>query len=98
MRQSKYLNDLIEQDHRAIERVVRPLLGFKSFRCARAIVTGIETMHLIKKGQLEFVKDETSSAADKSDSSASSGGPIRDHFHPLSAVATSPPARSFRAT
>ena len=71
MRQSKYLNDLIEQDHRAVKRVVRPMLGFKSFRCARAIIVGIETMHMIKKGQLEFVKDETSSAADKPYSSAS---------------------------
>ena len=65
MRQSKYLNNLIEQDHRAIKRVVRPMLGFKSFHCARAIIAGIETMHMIKKGQLDFVKDRTSSAADK---------------------------------
>ena len=53
MRQSKYLNNLIEQDHRAIKRGVRPMLGFKSFRCARAIIAGIETMHMIKKGQLD---------------------------------------------
>ena len=53
MRQSKYLNNLIAQDHRAIKRVVRPMLGFKSFRCARAIIAGIETMHMIKKGQLD---------------------------------------------
>ena len=65
MHQSKYLNNLIEQDHRAIKRVVRPMLGFKSFRCARAIISGIETMHMIKKGQLHFVKDRASSAADK---------------------------------
>ena len=65
MRQSKYLNILIEQDHRAIRRVVRPMLGFKSFHCARAIIAGIETMHMIKKRQLDFVKDRTSSVADK---------------------------------
>ena len=65
MRQSKYLNNLIEQDHRAIKRVVRPMLGFKSFHCARAIIVGIETMHMIKKRQPDFVKDRTSSAADK---------------------------------
>ena len=64
MRQSKYLNNLIEQDHRAIKRVVRPMLGFKSFRCARAIIEGIETMHMIKKGQLDFVKDRSSSVSD----------------------------------
>ena len=70
MRQSKYLNDLIEQDHHAIKRVVRPMLGIKAFRCSRAIIPGIETMHMIKKGQLKFVKDGTSSAADKFYSSA----------------------------
>ena len=65
MRQSKYLNNLIEQDHRAIKRGVRSMPGFKSLRCARAIIAGIESMHRIKKGQFEFVKDGTSSAADK---------------------------------
>ena len=53
MRQSRSLNNLIAQDHRAIKRGVRPMLGFKSFRCARAIIAGIETMHMIKKGQLD---------------------------------------------
>ena len=65
MRQSKYLNNLIEQDHRAIKRIVRPMLGFKSFRCARALIAGIETMHMIKKGQLDSLKDRASSAADE---------------------------------
>jgi len=64
-RQSKYLNNLIEQDHRAVKRVVRPMLGFKNFRCARALIAGIETMHMIKKGQLAEIKDRPSSAADK---------------------------------
>ena len=65
MRQSKYLNHLIEQDHHAVKRVVRPMLGFKSFRCARAIIAGIETMPMIKKGPLDGLKATTSSAADK---------------------------------
>ena len=65
MRQSKYLNNLIEQDHRAVERVVRPLLGFKNLRCGRALIAGIETMRMIKKGQLAAIKDRASSAADK---------------------------------
>ena len=65
MRQSKYLNNLIEQDHRGVKRLVRKMLGFKSFHCARAIIAGIETMHMIKNGQLDFFKDRTSSAADK---------------------------------
>ncbi len=42
IRQSKYLNNVVEQDHRAIKRVVRPMLGFKRFRCARIILCGIE--------------------------------------------------------
>ena len=65
LRQSKYLNNLIEQDHRAIERIVRPMLGFKNFRCARAVIAGIETMHMIQKGQLAAIKGRASSAADK---------------------------------
>jgi len=65
MRQSKYLNNLIEQDHRAVKRIVRAMLGFKNFRCARALIAGIETMHMIKKGQLAAIKDRVSSAADK---------------------------------
>ena len=65
MRQSKYLDNLVEQDHRAIKRIVRPMLGFKSFRCARALIAGIETMHVIKKGQLDSLKDRASSAADE---------------------------------
>ena len=41
------------------------MLGFKNFRCARAVIAGIETMHMIKKGQLAAIKDRVSSAADK---------------------------------
>ena len=63
LRQNKYLNNIIEQDHRAIKRVVRPMLGFKSFRCARIVIAGIETMHMIRKGQLECPKGQASSAA-----------------------------------
>ena len=62
MRQSKYLNNLIEQDHRAVKRITRPMLGFKSFGCARILIAGIEVMHMIKKGQLGEVKDQASSA------------------------------------
>ena len=53
IRQSKYLNNLIEQDHRAIKRRTRPMLGFKKFRCARILLGGIEVMHMIVKGQME---------------------------------------------
>lgn len=51
VRQVKYLNNIVEQDHRAIKRVTRPMLGFKSFRCAAQVVAGVELMHMIRKGQ-----------------------------------------------
>ena len=63
LRQSKYLNNIVEQDHRVIKRIVRPMMGFKAFRCARIILAGIETMHMIKKGQLDRPKAQASTAA-----------------------------------
>ena len=65
LRQSKYLNNMVEQDHRAIKRIVRPMMGFKSFGSARVIITGIETMHMIKKGQLRCPDGQAVSAADQ---------------------------------
>ena len=44
LRQSKSLNNLVEQDHRAIKRRTRPMLGFKDFHCAVKIIASIETM------------------------------------------------------
>jgi putative transposase len=52
IRQSKYLNNMVEQDHRAVKRIVRPMLGFKSFWAACCTIAGIEVMHAIRKGQL----------------------------------------------
>lgn len=52
IRQIKYLNNIVEQDHRAIKRRIRPMLGFKSFRPATKIIAGIEIMHMIRKGQM----------------------------------------------
>jgi transposase-like protein len=63
MRQRKYLNTIVEQDHRAIKRIVRPMLGFKSMRCARILLAGIETMHMIRKGQLDCPEGQVASAA-----------------------------------
>ena len=51
VRQVKYLNNIVEQDHRAIKRVTEPMLNFKSFRSARCLLAGIELMHMIRKGQ-----------------------------------------------
>ena len=53
LRQAKYLNNIVEQDHRAIKRLTRPMLGFKSFWSAVITLTGIELMHMIRKGQLK---------------------------------------------
>ena len=52
IRQVKYLNNIVEQDHRAIKRIIRPMMGFKDFRCARIILSGIVLMHMIRKGQM----------------------------------------------
>ncbi|MEM5332430.1 DDE-type integrase/transposase/recombinase, partial [Paraburkholderia sp. JHI2823] len=52
-RQNKYLNNIIEQDHRAIKRIIKPMMGFKDFRCARIILSGVEVTHMIRKGQMQ---------------------------------------------
>jgi transposase-like protein len=64
IRQVKYLNNIVEQDHRAIKRITRPLLGFKSFRAACAILAGIKLMHMIRKGQF-LLKSNGMSFADQ---------------------------------
>jgi transposase-like protein len=65
MRQSKYLNNLVEQDHRSVKRITGPMLGFKSFWSAQKLIAGIETMHMIKKGQMNCPEGSTMSAADQ---------------------------------
>src|ERR671927_1263338 len=52
IRQVKYLNNIVEQDHRAVKRVTRPMLGFKSFAAAQDTLAGVELMPMIKKRQL----------------------------------------------
>ncbi len=47
----KYLNNIVEQDHRFIKRRTRPMLGFKSFNSASATLAGIEVANMIRKGQ-----------------------------------------------
>ena len=63
IRQIKCLNNLVEQDHRAIKRIVRPMLGFKTFNSARRTLRGIELTHMIKKGQRVFGGNQDLSAA-----------------------------------
>ena len=51
LRSSKYLNNLIEQDHRGVKQRIAVMLGFKDFRHAAITIAGIELMHRIRKGQ-----------------------------------------------
>ena len=49
--QVKYLNNIVEQDHRFIKKLTRPMMGFKSFHSASATLQGIEIAHMIRKRQ-----------------------------------------------
>src|ERR1019366_8251368 len=51
----QYLNNIIEQDHRAIKRRVNAKQGFREFRAARRTIQGYEAIHLIRKGQVRWV-------------------------------------------
>jgi putative transposase len=65
IRQSAYLNNRIEQDHRAIKRRVRPMMGFKSMSSARTILGGIEMAHMMRKGQAKFACAQQLSLAEQ---------------------------------
>ena len=66
IRKIKYLNNIVEQDHRGVKRVTRPMLGFKSFDAAQGTHTGIELMHMIKKKQRRVeAGDEGRTAAEQ---------------------------------
>ncbi|MFF2588876.1 IS6 family transposase [Peribacillus butanolivorans] len=62
VRQIRYLNNIVEQDHRFIKKRVLSMLGLKSFRTATYILSGIEAMHMVKKDQphqrAKFAKNE----------------------------------------
>jgi putative transposase len=58
IRQVMYLNNVVEQDHRAVKRVVRPMLGFKSFWAAQYTLAGVEVMHMLKKEQMVMEEGE----------------------------------------
>ena len=60
-----YLNNVVAQDHRAIKRVTRPMLGFKAFEATQAALTGLERMHRPKKKQMVIeARDEGLTAAE----------------------------------
>ena len=56
LRQNKYLNNRVEQDHRFIKRLIRPGMGFHSFNTARRTLKGFEAMNMLRKGQVVGVK------------------------------------------
>ena len=51
IRQIKYLNNIVEQDHRFIKKITKPTQGFKSFKSAAATIQGIELHHMLHKNQ-----------------------------------------------
>ena len=65
IRKIKYLNNIVAQDHRSVKRVTRPMLGFKSFEAAQSTLTGIELMHMLRKGQLDGGIEEDLTAAEQ---------------------------------
>jgi transposase-like protein len=66
-RQSQYLNNRIEQDHRSIKRRVRPMLGFKSADSARTILGGIEMIAMMRKRQARYAFNPRPSLAEQFD-------------------------------
>ncbi len=74
VRQIKYLNNIVGQDQRAVKRLTKPMLGFKSFEAARNVLVGIELMHMMPKGQMRLEGCEERSFADQFCALA---GPIR---------------------
>ena len=59
IRQIKYLNNIVEQDHRFIKKITKPMKGFKSFESAQATISGIELHHMLRKGQHMQSANET---------------------------------------
>lgn len=51
IRQIKYLNNILDQDHRFIKKITKAMMGFKAFHCANATLIGIELHHMLHKGQ-----------------------------------------------
>jgi transposase-like protein len=56
VRSSKYLNNAIEQDHRRVKQLLRPMLGFKSFPTAAVVIVAIELAEKVKKQQFKLGK------------------------------------------
>ena len=57
-RPAQYLNNILEQDHRAIKRRVKAKQGFREFQAARRTIAGYEAMHMMRKGQVRLSGDD----------------------------------------
>ena len=64
IRQCKYLNNIVEQDHRRIKRLTRLMMGFKNFHCAQRTLAGIDVMAMKKKGQMKVKAGDDRSSAE----------------------------------
>ena len=60
IRQIKYLNNIVEQDHRFVKKRTKPMLGFKNFYSAKETISGIENIRIIQKGQISGQKTNQS--------------------------------------
>jgi transposase-like protein len=65
IRQSTYLNNRIEQDHRAVKRRIRPMPGFKALVSVRVILGGIEMIHMMRKQQAKCARNGQPSLAEQ---------------------------------
>jgi putative transposase len=65
IRQSQYLNNRIEQDHRRIKRRIRSMLGFKSIAHAATILSGIEMVHMMRKRQARYARNPAPSLVEQ---------------------------------
>jgi putative transposase len=76
VRQVKYLNNIVKQDHRAIKRVTKPMLNLKSFLAASSVLAGIELIHMIRKGQFAIDGAEVMSFVDQFSALAGMDRPV----------------------
>ena len=63
LRSSRYLNNMVEQDHRGVKSRIKPMLGFKVFDCAAVTIAGVELLHRIRKGQFNLGRLRTAGQA-----------------------------------
>jgi len=82
IRQCKYLNNIIEQDHRRIKRLTRPMLGFKNLSAAQRTLAGIEVMAMIKKGQMKTLAGDRKTPAEMFYALATKSSGSRTTFSP----------------